>query len=105
MNNLEFDRLANSVLDGSASDDERAAFERHLRAEPAARERLAAWEDMFETLRSVPASEPPEGLHYAILRAIRSEPAPVPAWRTVWSSLFARRPAMTLAYATAFGIA
>jgi hypothetical protein len=104
MNANEFDRLVNGVLDGSASEDERAALERHLSADPSARARLAAWEGMFATLASVPQPDVPDGLRQQILAAVRRADRPAPAWRRALESLVTRRPTMALAYAGAFGL-
>lgn len=100
----EFDQLVNSVLDGSASDDERASLERRLHAEPAARAQLASWERLFETLRATPRPEPPAEIRHRILAAVRRESAPATSWRSAWEAFIGRRPAVALAYATAFGV-
>ena len=106
MNIERVDGLADSVLDGVASDEERAELERLVAGDAEARARVAERRELFETLRRVPAPLPPDDLRDAIMATIRSEMQPprrhseTPNWR----SFLARRPLLGWSYAVAAGL-
>lgn len=104
MNDDEFDRLLDSVLDGSATEDERIALERNMAAHPEMEMRRESRKEVFATLHGGPWPEVPEGMRERILAAVREPEQPAPAWRRALGSLVARRPALSLAYAGALGL-
>lgn len=104
MNDDEFDRLLDSVLDGSATDDERVALERHMGAHPEMAMRRESREEVFAMLHGGPWPEVPAGVRERILAAVREPERPGPAWRRALESLVARRPGLSLAYAGTLGL-
>lgn len=100
------DELADSVLDGEASAEERAELERLLAENPEAKARVAERRALFETLRGVPRRSPPEDLRDSILTAIRIEGSG--AHRSGPHGgrhpLLARHPSLALGYALVAGL-
>jgi hypothetical protein len=73
MNAEEFDRIANDVLDGTASPAERDALKAHLVEHPEARERYRTWTGLFESLKAVGLEESPSDLRPDVMRAIGAQ--------------------------------
>jgi hypothetical protein len=101
-----FEWLADCVLDGEATAEERAELDRLLAQDPSGRARLAEREELFDTLRRVPRRAPPDDLRDAVLAAIRVESPPVrhEERRDPRSSFFGRHPWLGFGYATAAGL-
>ncbi len=74
MNIFELDLLMQAVLDGEATPSEAGELDRHLAADPAARERFEDLKRLFEGLRRVPKAFPPEGLVAAVTAAVPQRP-------------------------------
>ncbi|HSQ58913.1 MAG TPA: hypothetical protein VLT84_00535 [Acidobacteriota bacterium] len=70
MNAEEFDRIADDVLDGTASAADREALKAHLAEHPEARERYRTWTGLFEALKAVGLEESPSDLRPDVMRAI-----------------------------------
>ena len=101
------DRLADRVLDGEASPEERAELERLVARDSKARALVAERRSLFETLRRVPKRVPPDDLGDSILAAIRSERLTSRGrgrgWLGLWGSFMARRPGLGFSYALLAG--
>ncbi len=99
------DRLADRVLDGEASPEERAELERLVAGDSKARALVAERSSLFETLRRVPKREPPDDLGDSILAAIRSERVTSRGrgLLRLWGSFMARRPGLGFSYALLAG--
>ncbi len=99
------DRLADRVLDGEASPEERAELERLVAGDSKARALVAERSSLFETLRRVPKREPPDDLGDSILAAIRSERVTSRGRGRLrlWGSFMARRPGLGFSYALLAG--
>jgi len=101
------DRLADRVLDGEASPEERAELERLVAGDSKARALVTERRSLFETLRRVPKREPPDDLGDSILAAIRSERLTSRGrgrgWLGLWGSFMARRPGLGFSYALLAG--
>lgn len=105
MSDARFWQLVDSMLDGAATDDERATVERRMAEDPAIRAEVDARRSMFEALNRVPELDPPGDLHADILRSVRAIPrTATPRWSDAWRSLFANRPALAISYTLAAGI-
>jgi hypothetical protein len=114
MKELPFDELANAVIDGVASPEERAALQAWLDRDPAARQRFQTLELAVRALARVPKAEAPADLRREIMKAVRKEPALRPSrpplqvtttpWRS-WSDVMSRALGLRLAAAFAAGIA
>ncbi len=100
------DWLADSVLDGVATAEERSEFERLVAADPNARARFEERRELFETLGRVLTPTPPDDLRDSILATIRNESRPMSRSSGVgnWRSLLARHPTLGLSYAVAAGL-
>jgi hypothetical protein len=73
MKSVEFDRIANDVLDGVATPAERDALKAHLAERPEARERYRELSDLFDSLKAVGLEEAPSDLGPNVLRAIEAQ--------------------------------
>ena len=70
-----FQELANAVLEGAATPEQRAALEARLASDPTAREQWRSLEIAFEALVSTRPVASPPGLKTQVLAALRDERA------------------------------
>ena len=73
MTSASFQELANAVLDGTATPEQRAALEAELEADAGARDQFHTLEIAFGALAHTPPLAPPAELKSRIMMAIRAE--------------------------------
>jgi anti-sigma factor RsiW len=71
MTSAESIRLMHAVLDGAASAEDKAALERLLAADPAARVEFESQCRLFEALSRLPQREPPAGFADGVMSALQ----------------------------------
>lgn len=102
-NQERFEHLADQVLDGNATADERSELSRILTADPAARHEYSEMESLFTDLRAMPRRAAPPDLLPATLAALNATARPG-VRRTGWlgSLLGWLAPRPTLRYGAVF---
>jgi hypothetical protein len=110
MTDHRIDARMHEVLDGCATEADRAALERDLAADPALRARYEELSGLFSNLGRIPMTDPPADLHEELMRSIERERArpTAPGWMESLADAFRSRPipafAMSLVSVAAVGL-